>query len=53
LASYSDNYECYNGEYCLRRTYNWTAPYGNPDPCVGCPATQTESVECYGSLGIC
>lgn len=53
LASYSDNYECYNGQYCLRRTYNWTAPYGNPDPCVGCPASQTETIECYGSLGIC
>jgi hypothetical protein len=53
LSSYSDRYECVGGEYCLVRNYVWTAPYGNPDPCNGCPASQDAVVECYGNLGIC
>ena len=43
-SSTSDSYVCDGGFFVTYRTYNWTAPYGNPAGCTTCPASETHEV---------
>ena len=43
-SSTSDSYVCDQGLLVTYRTYNWTAPYGNPAGCTTCPASETHEI---------